>query len=487
MGLLQNRASASARDEMKPLSVQEIRQAVGGRLLTSQPTGLPVLCVCSDTRQMERSSLFIAIKGDNHDGHQHLPAAAAGGAVAALVSDIPDNAPPNITLIQVADTRAAMGKLATYVRQQMSSKVIGVAGSNGKTSTKHLIHAALSGKFNGSISPKSFNNDIGVPLTIFPADPNQDYLVLEMGTNHHGEIMKLTTMAEPDIAVITNVGAEHLEFLGDLMGVRRENATVVAGLNPKGLLVVNGDDAELLDAVSTYPGKRVTFGFKETNDLWPADIHCSEQGIRYRLNGSRQEVFVPMLGRHTACNSLAAIAVARRMGVSDKLIYESLAEATGPEWRLQLQHVGKICVLNDAYNANPNSMRAALETVRDLQVKGRRLAILGDMKELGEAADRYHREIGAFAATCKFDSLYCVGPKSALIADAAEAAGMDKRKVVHFTSAADCAQIAPRWLRRGDMVLLKASRGVRLETVAAAIVEAFGGETKHAATRKIAS
>src|SRR5438552_11353710 len=179
----------------------------------------------------------------------------------------------------------------------------------------------------------------------------QEYIVLEMGTNHPGEINVLTEMAQPDVAVITNVGAEHLEFLGDLMGVRRENATVISGLNPKGLLVVNGDDAELLDAVSTYPGKIVTFGFKETNDLWPADIACDEKGVRYRLNGSRQEVFVPMLGRHTACNSLAAIAVARRMGVSDELIYEDLATATGPEWRLQLQKVGKISVLNDAYNA----------------------------------------------------------------------------------------------------------------------------------------
>jgi UDP-N-acetylmuramoyl-tripeptide--D-alanyl-D-alanine ligase len=251
---------------------------------------------------------------------------------------------------------------------------------------------------------------------------------------------------------------------------------VIAGLNPKGLLVVNGDDAELLDAVSGYPGKRVTFGFKETNDLWPADIQCNDRGVKYRLNGSRQEVFVPMLGRHTAANSLVAIAVARRMGVSDKLIYECLAEATGPEWRLQLQKVGKISVLNDAYNANPNSMRAALETVRDLEVKGRRLAILGDMRELGHAADRYHREIGQFAADCHLDLLYCVGPKSELMADAAEAAGMDKRKVVHFASAAECAQIAPRWLRKGDLVLLKASRGIRLETVASAIVEKFSEE-----------
>lgn len=470
---------------MKPLSVQEIRQAVGGRLLTSQPTGLPVVAVCTNSKQMDPSSLFIAIKGERLDAHQFLPEAAAGGAVAAIVQDVPSNAPSSLTLIQVSDTRAAMGKLATFVRRQMNSKVIGVAGSNGKTSTKHLIHAALGGKLRGSISPKSFNNDIGVPLTIFPADPNQDYLVLEMGTNHPGEIQKLTKMAEPDVAVITNVGAEHLEFLGDLMGVRRENATVINGLNPKGLLVINGDDAELLDAVAPYPGKIVTFGFKETNDIWASDIQCNEKGVLFKLNNSRKEVFVPMLGRHTAANALAAIAVARRMGVAEDLIFESLNDATGPEWRLQLQKVGKISVLNDAYNANPNSMRAALETVRDLEVKGRRLAILGDMRELGQSADRYHREIGEFAAHCKLDALYCVGEKSALIADAAEAAGMSKGKVVHFEDAAKCCELAPRWLRSGDMVLLKASRGVRLETVATAIDSAFGGETKR--IRKAAS
>jgi UDP-N-acetylmuramoyl-tripeptide--D-alanyl-D-alanine ligase len=294
-------------------------------------------------------------------------------------------------------------------------------------------------------------------------------------------------MARPDIAVITNVGAEHLEFLGDLMGVRRENATVITGLDPKGLLVVNGDDAELLAAVSQYPGKRVTFGFKETNDLFAGDIQCSDKGVTFRLNNSRQSVFVPMLGRHTACNALAAIAVARRMGVSDQSVYESLAEATGPEWRLQLKQVGRVSVLNDAYNANPNSMRAALETVRDLPVEGRRLAILGDMRELGESSDRYHREVGEFAAKCHLDSLYCVGEKSALIADAAESAGMEKSKVVHFPDAPACAAIAPQWLRPGDLVLLKASRGVRLETVAADIEQTFTAETKVKPVRRVAS
>ena len=174
--------------------------------------------------------------------------------------------PADLALIQVPDTRLALERLARHVRPAAPRKVIAVAGSNGKTSTKHLIHAALKGRFKGTISPKSFNNNIGVPLSIFPADAGQDYLVLEMGTNHHGEIKPLSDMAQPDIAVITNCGAEHLEGLGDLSGVRRENAQVISGLNPKGLLVVNGDDPELLIAVKEWAGKRLTFGMKPSND-----------------------------------------------------------------------------------------------------------------------------------------------------------------------------------------------------------------------------
>src|SRR5579863_6500175 len=247
---------------MKPLSIRQVRQVVGGKALSAIPADAPrVQAVCTDTRRMERGSLFIALRGDHHNAHKFLPDAAAGGAVAALVEQPPPQSLPNVLLIEVTDTRAAMGKLANHCRKEMKAKVIAVAGSNGKTSTKHLIDAALCGKLRGSISPKSWNNDIGVPLTIFPADPLQDYLVLEMGTNHHGEIRPLSEMAAPDVAVITNCGADHLEFLDDLMGVRRENAGIISGLNPKGLLVVNGDDPDLLAAVRDYSGQIITFGF----------------------------------------------------------------------------------------------------------------------------------------------------------------------------------------------------------------------------------
>ena len=360
--------------------------------------------------------------------------------------------------------------------------MVAVAGSNGKTSTKHLIDSALCGKLRGSTSPKSFNNDIGVPLSIFPADPAQDYLVLELGTNNPGEIAALTEIAQPDIAVITNVGAEHLEGLGDLMGVRQEEASVIKGLAPDGMLVVNGDDRELLEAVHGYPGQRVTFGYSETNDLFASDIRCDETGVRFNLNNSRREVFVPLLGRHTACNALAAIAVGRKMGLREDEIIHNLSRAHGPEMRLQLRKIGGISVLNDAYNANPNSMMAALETVAVLPTTGRRIAVLGDMLELGPSSDRYHKELGEFAAGCHLDYLICVGQGGATIAEAAIAAGQPAAFVARYRDSATLSAGIRRLIREGDLVLLKASRGVRLEAVANALAA-----PQFAALRRVAA
>lgn len=473
---------------MKPLTIQQVRQAVSGKALTSIPATAPlVTAVCTDTRRMEPGALFVAICGDHFNAHDFLPDAAKGGAVAALVQEEPAAKLPNLYLIEVKDTRLALGKLATFVRGQMRSKVIAVAGSNGKTSTKYLVDSILCSKLRGSMSPKSFNNDIGVPLTIFPADPAQDYLVLELGTNHPGEIKVLTEMAMPDIAIITNCGAEHLEFLGDLMGVRQENAALIHGMDAKGLLVVNGDDPELLAAVAPYQGKRITFGFDAKNDLFATDIRCDESGTRFLLNG-RLEVFVPMLGRHTACNTLAAIAVGRAMRLSEEEIIASLAVAHGPDMRLQLHELpGGVTLLNDAYNANPNSMRAALETTANLRPPGRRIAVLGDMRELGKSSERYHREIGEFAAGCGLELLGCVGEQSSMMADAAQRAGMAQTAIRRFADAASAAAAVPRWLREGDLVLLKASRSIHLELVAQAIMESRQEAAGAGFFRKIAS
>jgi UDP-N-acetylmuramoyl-tripeptide--D-alanyl-D-alanine ligase len=452
---------------MKPLSLQDIRLAVAGKSIGPLSRGLPaVTAVCTDTRQMKPASLFVALRGERFDGHQFLEQAAAGGAIAAIVDEKPAKEIANFHVIVVNDTRVALGKLATFVRKQMRGKIIAVAGSNGKTSTKHLIHAALGKRLRGSISPKSYNNDIGVPLTILPADASQDYLVLEMGTNHPGEIAPLTNMARPDIAVITNCSAEHLEGLGDLAGVRRENATIIEGLSATGLLVVNGDDPELLDAVAGFRGRRLTFGFNPTNDLFAADVRCDGSGVRFKLNGSRQEIFVPLLGRHTAANALAAIAVARRLAVPEAQVYEGLAQASGAEMRLQLQHAGGITLLNDAYNANPASMKAALETLGSISTQGRKIAILGEMRELGESSKLLHEEIGRAAANSSADWLIGVGEATADLLAAARGAGFSEDRMRHFPDSASAAAELKGMVRDGDLVLLKGSRGVHLEKVA---------------------
>jgi UDP-N-acetylmuramoyl-tripeptide--D-alanyl-D-alanine ligase len=456
---------------MKPLTLQEIRRTVGGRSTRALPAAdISIEAICTDTRQMKADSLFIALQGENFDGHQYLQQAAAAGAIAALVSKVPDNAPPKLCLIVVPDTRIALGKLAALVRKTLRCKVVAVAGSNGKTSTKRLIDAVLAVKLKGSSSPKSFNNDIGVPLAIFAAESNHDYLILEIGTNHPGEIRNLTKIAQPDIAVLTNCSAEHLEFLQDLAGVRRENASIIEALNPRGLLVVNGDESALIDAVAAYPGNKVTFGFGDHNDLFPADIHCDEKGVRFLMNG-RVPISVPLLGKHTAVNALAAIAVGRRFLISEQEIVAGLAIAQGPEMRLQLDHIAGFTLLNDAYNANPASMKAALETLQSLPTQGRRIAVLGDMRELGQTSAQLHHEVGEFAARCNLDELVCIGNLGRLIAETARKVGMAESKVRLFPDAESAAKAVPSEINTGDVVLLKASRGIRLELLAKAIKE----------------
>jgi len=430
---------------------------------------------------MAPGSLFVALRGDNFNGHDFLPQAAAGGAIAALVDTPPAVVLPNMQVLQVADTRQALGKLACHVRQSLHAKVIAVAGSNGKTGTKHLIHCAVKDRLKGTISPKSYNNDIGVPLTIFPVDPVQDYVVLELGTNHPGEIANLAKIALPDVAVITNAQEEHLEFFGDLGGVRRENASIVRGLGEKGLLIVHGDDDQLLEAVSDYYGQRLTFGLKPTNDLFAADVQCDIHGVRFMLNG-RLPVFVPLLGRHVAVNALAAIAVARRLAVSEEMIVRGLAGATGPQMRLQVYELGNLVLINDAYNANPSSTQAALETLAGLTTPGRRIAVLGDMRELGDVGVAKHEAMGLLAGSGGVDELVCIGELARSIGHGAAQAGMPADRIAYFadTQAAACA--LPSRLVPGDIVLLKASRTMHLEQVAEAIIAAWRTPSANAAS-----
>jgi UDP-N-acetylmuramoyl-tripeptide--D-alanyl-D-alanine ligase len=463
---------------MKPVDLNHIRQTLQadglGRASGKAAANAPAVMVHSistDSRHLRPGSLFIALRGERFDGHEFLPHAAAAGAVAAVVDCLPAIPVPLLPIIRVSDTRRAMGSIARMLRRRLRGKVIAVAGSNGKTSTKHLIHAALSSRFSGTMSPKSYNNDIGVPLAIFPADEDQDYLVLEMGTNHPGEIENLSRMAEPDIAVITNCSAEHLEGLGDLDGVRRENASILSGLKPDGTLIYFGDDPHLADAVSGFAGTKMTFGFEPGSDLTASRLSMHLDGTRFALNGGDDLFTVPMLGRHAALNALAAAAVAMRMGLSAQEALLSLTGAAGPEMRLQIEQVGPVTILNDAYNANPASALAAIQTLCDVPTPGRRIAVIGEMRELGPTGDALHAELGRHigAAAGVIDALYCVGPSARIVRQAAVDAGFPQRHTFICADAADAAGVIPARIQDDDLVLLKASRLVRLETVAQAI------------------
>ncbi len=489
---------------MNPITLADARNATGGT--TGAASGLSIRFVRTDSRAVQPGDLFVALRGERFDAHDFLADVAAKGAAAAVVErDVPDAPLP---VIRVEDCRVALGQLARLVRHSFGGKVIAVAGSNGKTGTKRLIDAALRGRLTGTISPASFNNDIGVPLSIFPAGPADDYLVLEMGTNHPGEIAPLSMIGEPDIAVITNCGPEHLEGLIDLAGVRRENAQITAGLRAGGLLIVNGDDPALLDAVSGWTGRRVTFGLGVGFDYRAVDVRAGAAGVRFRVefgsseppprlaaplaghgvgetrpaSGAAQrrgsaegetaaesmEVFVPLVGEHHAVNALAAVAVGRELGLINADLAAGLGTATGAGRRSELRQIGPITLLDDCYNANPASMAAALRTLAALPTGGRRVAVLGEMRELGEGAAGFHREVGRQAAFV--DELVCVGEMARHIA-----AGSGLAAVRVVPDARGAAEEVIPLLRAGDLVLLKGSRGVGLEVVAAAVERAFGG------------
>lgn len=458
---------------MVPLTLPEVRLAVMGRTQpffdgtkTHRLPELPVKAISTDTRTVTPGSLFVALRGERFDAHQFVEQARQAGAIGAIVQARPADVPEDFPLIEVADTRKALGKLANFLRKRFRhTKVIAVAGSNGKTGTKHLIHAALGKRFSGTISPKSFNNDIGVPLTLFAVESRHDYVVVECGTNHPGEIETLSRIAEPDVAVITNAGPEHLEFLGDLDGVRKENAAIASSMAAGGCLIVNGDDRALVASCAGFAGRKVTFGLDKKNDLWADQIACDFDGVSFRVNGSRLRVRIPLLGRHVASNALAAIGVARRYGVTDEQMLAGLAQATGPAMRLEPVEADGIRFLNDAYNANPASVLAALETLNDLQHPGRKIAVLGDMLELGPGSDDFHREAGRQAMRCRLDGLFCVGPLAALIAAGAVRSGMSSGRVEALADVDEAAGILRERLRPGDLVLLKGSRGVGLEQV----------------------
>ncbi len=446
--------------------------------------------VSTDSRAITAGQVFVALRGEKMDGHDYLRQAGSLGA-GMLVIDSPGKLPEGlvsggkIPILRVGDTGNALLRLAAAWRRNLGrTPVIAITGSNGKTTTTRLVEAVLSPLGAGTASIKSFNNRIGVPLTVLRANAGDRFLVCEVGTNAIGEIAELAEVIEPDITVITSIGREHLEGLGGIEGSVREAVELVNALRPGGLAVVPAGCEELDRAVAKTPigrgeraGTIVRVGEGAGADISVTQIKTTEAGVSFCLEG-RSCFHVPLIGRHNAFNGAMAVVVGRKLGLGEEAIGTALSRAHGAEMRLERKKVvvgagtAPIDVINDAYNANPESMLAAIGTFKELypQPTRRRVAVLGDMLELGEHGPDCHREIGdAVVAAGVFDLCVLVGP---LMMFAAEriGKGMPAGQVVPLPArdAAGGAKVAGL-LKPGDAVLLKGSRGMGIERVLRAL------------------
>ena len=458
---------------MKPWPFQQIRRVTLSRWLargTREFTGR----ISTDSRDLQPGDLFIAIIGPNFDGHDFIPAVMESGGAGILVSRALDDAQAaaatsaSVTILQCDDTVRGLNRLAAAYRRDLRAKVVAVGGSNGKTTTKRMIHTLLSGRFSGVASPRSFNNNIGLPLTLLSVQPQHEYVVLEVGTNAPGEVEALGQVAAPDIVVITGVGLEHLEFLTDIVQVAREEASLARFVAPDGILLLTNDSPELLNALRLTRGPRFTVGNVASGaDMEATEIHEALAGTDFVVNG-RTAYHLPLLGRHNVFNAMLAIGVARRMGLTDEEIQTGLRAVMPLSMRLEPLHVAAHLIINDAYNANPTSMAAAIKMFATLPLSdaaagcSRRVAVLGDMLELGAQSAELHRQMGRLAAENPIDLLIFVGPFMLHAANEARRKGM---AVHHFLDVGAAGAELPKLLTPSDVILLKASRGTRLEKV----------------------
>lgn len=448
--------------------MKSIAEACGAEILAGA-TDTIIENVCTDSRRVKPGDLFFAIKGENFDGHAFLNDVAEKKATAVVAER--GKIPPKLrgcAVLAVDDTIAALGKFAAAYRRDFTLPVVCVCGSNGKTTTKELIAGVLRQKFSTLWSEASFNNNIGVPLTLLRLDKAHQAAVLEAGTNHPGELAPLLRMIRPGFGVLTNIGREHLEFFGDMAGVAREEGHVAELLPQDGMLFVNGDNEWTPEVVRRTRAQVVRVGFGEKNDWRAEKVRLDKNGVTFRLTSTKKEFCgdyrVPLLGRHQALNAMFAVAAGAALGMTAAEIQRGLAESKPAKMRMQFWEAGGIRVLDDAYNANADSMVAALETLRDLPLQGRRVAVLGDMAELGAHSESAHAEVGRRAAELEIGQLFAVGKMAPVVARAARDAGLSR--VIEFENVEAAIKAVKSFLKSGDLVLLKASRSSRLERIA---------------------
>lgn len=449
------------------MKVKEIVRVTGGRLLSGDPgKEIDLSKVSTDSRSVKKGEFFIALKGANFDGDRFTGEALCRGAIGAVTTlrlRGQDLQLKNKVIIQVKDTTKALSAIASAHRKKFKIPVIAITGSNGKTTVKDMTAAVLSTRYNVLKNEGTKNNNIGLPQTLLKLNKTHGACVVELGMNHPGEIKDLCRMASPDIAVMTNVGPSHLEFLKDLEGVYRAKREILDSFKDKrGIVVLNGDD-KYLARVKEKNFRIVRFGFDGGDDYAAEILGTGKNKISFSVNSG--EIFaINMLGLHNVYNALASIAVGRLMKVPYRSIEKSLAGFKPANMRMNSDSARGVDIINDSYNSNPLSMSAALEVLESYPAFSR-WVVFGDMLELGEKSEYFHRMAGVLVAKSGADGLLTFGEHSRYVLAEAGASGMLKERLWHCASHSEAARILRKIAAKGDVILIKGSRGMKMEKV----------------------
>lgn len=446
-------------------TIKDVLVSTKGRLLSGKEEDI-LRGISIDTRRIKGGELFLAIKGQRFDGHNFILDAISKDAGGVLVQDgcIVNSKfkMGDVSFVSVPDSIKALGDLANFHRGRFKIPLIGITGSNGKTTTKEMTAAILAKKLNVLKNFGTENNQIGVPLTLMRLKPEHNIGVLEMGTNRLGEVRRLSEIARPSVALITNIGPSHLDHFKDTDTVLKAKCEILEFLDKDAKVVINADD-ELLEKLKIKQ-KVVKFGMDKSYDFYADKVDLEPDGIKFRLNG-KHEIEMSVVGKHNVYNALAAIAASWDFGVSIDEIKEALRDFRVPNMRMEVKRLGDIRIINDSYNSNPLSMRKAIEALKDMTTKGRKILVAGDMLELGNLSGRFHHLVGRQAAESGIDVIVAVGKLAEHVANGAQEAGMSQKKIKMCNLTKDACEAMLSLVKKGDTVLVKGSRAMKMETI----------------------
>ncbi|WP_305768801.1 UDP-N-acetylmuramoyl-tripeptide--D-alanyl-D-alanine ligase [Candidatus Epulonipiscium viviparus] len=452
------------------ISIQELVQETGGICLNSEDSGNTVIEeIFTDSRQKVNKGLFVPLIGEKFNGHDYIDDVKAMGAIATLTSKENDSVHQDLITIAVEDTQKALLDVARYYSSKVDRPIIAITGSVGKTTTKEMVAAVLETTLKVHKTVGNYNNEIGVPKTMFALSEDDQVSVIEMGMNHFGELSRLTSVVKPDFAVITNIGTAHIEHLESREGILKAKLEILEGLKPEGTVIINGDEPLLM-------GKKqdnwITFGFDPRLDYCVSNVvtyGAFTEAVVYTPN-SVFKIKIPSPGVHMALNALIAIIIAEKLEIPRDKIIKGIANYKSEKMRMNITNVGNFTVIDDTYNANYDSMVAAMKVLGNYLTKNRKIAILGDIFELGKYSESIHRNLGEYIASSRINCVFTIGDAAAYITDAIINSPNNKNVTSkHFKNKELFIKEWSQYINAGDIVLVKASRGMHLEEVVKAM------------------